>query len=189
MSNREALRKLSRKVPSKPEIDAIMNGLSSEPDLATAITGAALAEAALENLLIGKFKHSSPNLIGQLFLNRGPLMDFHSKILVAQAFGVITSSMAEEFHSIKAIRNAFAHSKVPLGFDHEIIGREVTSMAMGAAIRKKTDSAHTLGNREWFLLTVRLLLIILDELQDSPHSADRALRLVLEKPDNPVEVA
>ena len=76
MSNREALRKLSSKVPPKPEIERIINGLRDEPDLAAAITGAAIAEAALERLLISKFKSRNGNLIGQLFKNRGPLMDF-----------------------------------------------------------------------------------------------------------------
>src|SRR6266849_355365 len=97
MSNRDALRKLSRKYPATPEIDKIMDDLrAGKDDPHIAIIATAIAEAALERLITKKLQVRTKNLLGQLFLNRGPLSDFHSKILVANAFGVITTNMAEE---------------------------------------------------------------------------------------------
>ena len=146
--------------------------------MVAAITGSAIAEASLERLLVSKFQNRDANLIGQLFKNRGPLMDLHSKILIAHAFGLITAPMAEEFHSVKAIRNAFAHSKMPLDFEHEIIGREVRSLRMGAAIRAVPGGHSSMKNRPnrwWFQLTIRLLLVLLDVLQKSKLDAKTTL--------------
>ena len=93
MSNRNALRKLSRIAPAPPEIDKIMDGLATADDTSAAIVAGSLVEVELERLIVTKFEVSNPDLSGQIFLNRGPLSDLHSKILIAHAFGFITSPM------------------------------------------------------------------------------------------------
>ncbi|MBN9221876.1 MAG: hypothetical protein J0I79_28375 [Mesorhizobium sp.] len=193
VSNRKALRKLSAKIPTRPEIEAILDDLNKESDLAVAITGTALAESALERLLQSKLHYRDAEFENQLFQNRGPLADFNGKILVAQAFGIVTSPIAEELHSARAIRNVFAHSKIPLTFAHEAIEKEILALRMGTAIRQHAMKApfpvvpglgiksftDGMTSRSWFLLTVRLLLIILDELAESPLTADKAIAAVL----------
>ena len=143
MSNREALRRLSRKFPAPPEIERIMNDLGSEKDISIAIVASAIAEASLEKLITQKFKTKSSALIGQIFKTSGPLADFHAKILIANAFQIITSNMAEELHSIKTIRNTFAHAKVPISFDHELVAREVNALKMLSAIRERRKGNRT----------------------------------------------
>jgi hypothetical protein len=133
LANREALRKLSRKIPARPEIEKILDELHDKEDLHIAIVGTAIAEAHLETLITKKLKTKNHQLIARLFLNRGPLSDFDSKITVAEAFGLITPPLAGELHMMKAVRNAFAHAKVPLTFDHELIAREV-SEAKGSQV-------------------------------------------------------
>ena len=143
-SNREALRKLSSKFPPPPEVERIIKkNLRADKDISAAIVGTALVEAALEKLLIAKFKNRNANLIGQLFKNRGPLTDFHSKILIASAFGIITPNQAEELHSLKAIRNAFAHTKVEISFEHELVEIETKSLVMLQAIKRAQKSQST----------------------------------------------
>ncbi|MCH8923173.1 MAG: hypothetical protein IIA67_08520, partial [Planctomycetes bacterium] len=135
----------------------------------------AIIEAALERLMTAKFVWSDSNLVGQLFLSRGPLADFHSKILVAQAFGVITSNMAQELHSLKIIRNTFAHAKIPLDFDHKLVAQEVASMRMFKAITDVENEARQkleLNNKNWFLLTTKILLIMFAEIQERRGNAD-----------------
>jgi len=182
MSSRDALRKLSRKKPSRPEIEKIIDSLAAEPDLSCAMLASALVESALEKLILTKFYSKRKEMISSIFMNRGPLMDFNSKILIAEAFGIITGPMAQEFHSIRVIRNAFAHTNIPLDFGNEIIEREVKSMAMGSAIRRRsaeTGPEMTLENRTWYVLTARMLLIIMETLEDSALLADRAIADVL----------
>jgi hypothetical protein len=178
MSNREALRKLSRKLPTPPEIEKIMERLRHADDLTVAITASAIAEAILEQLLTKKFRYKPAQLIGQLFQNRGPLMDFHSKILISHAFCVITPTMAEELHSLKSIRNVFAHAKIPITFDHELIDREVKSFQMLGAIQgvdKDAASKMNLTNKEWFLVFTRIILVMLDCFMKHPGDAHEAI--------------
>jgi DNA-binding MltR family transcriptional regulator len=179
MANRDALRKLSRKFPAPPEIETIMDGLRDQNDISTAIVASAIAEASLERLITERFKSKSKSLIGQIFLNRGPLSDFHGKILLAEAFGLITRNMAEELHSIKAIRNAFAHAKIPIDFDNEIIAREIASLRMMPAMRAVDSDKREkfkMTNKACFLLTTRILLIIFDGIEKHSGTADEALR-------------
>jgi len=177
-SNREALRRLSRKLPSTSEVDKIMDELAGQGDLAVAITAPAMVEAFLERLLMSRFKNSSPELLGKLFQNRGPLSEFHSKVLVAQAFGVITGPMAEEMHSLKIVRNTFAHSKVPLTFENPLIQREVLDLRLSlpGVFSRETDIALSgEAARKYFLLAVRILLIILEGVEEFDGPAEEAL--------------
>lgn len=188
MSNRNALRKLSRKFPAPPEVEKIMDSLREGTDLSIAITATAILEATLERLLIKKFKIKNKRLTGQIFLNRGPLSEFNSKILIANAFGIITSNMAEEMHSLKAIRNTFAHAKVPISFNHELIGREVASLKMLKASRAVDDEiGHylELDNKNWFLLVTKFILIIFSDLEEHPGSADEAIAEALAEEQPP----
>lgn len=169
-----------------------MDGLRGETDLSVAIIATAILEARLEKLLVRKFKIKKPDLVGQIFLNRGPLMDFHSKILIAHAFGIITSNLAEELHSIKSIRNTFAHAKFPVTFDHELIGREIDALQMLNAIKSiKMESEHKLEleNKVWFLLATKLILIMFDSFDDHPGSGDDAIAEALKKDDAPTTKA
>jgi len=129
------LRRLSRKIPTSPEVEKIMSELGADTDIAAAIVAAAILEAHLERLISTRFFDKSSELKSQLFLNQGPLASLHSKILVAQAFGFITSVMAADMHSIKLIRNAFAHAKTPISFDNEFVAKEVENLKITTAIR------------------------------------------------------
>ena len=156
-----------------------MNDLRGEKDISVAIVASAIAEASLQKLITQKFKTKRAELIGQIFKSSGPLADFHSKILIANAFQIITSNLAEELHSIKTIRNTFAHAKVPISFDHELIAREVNSLKMLTAIKsveKETEHKLELDNKAWFLLITKIILIMFDSLSTHPGIADEAIK-------------
>jgi DNA-binding MltR family transcriptional regulator len=191
-SNREALRKLSRQFPAPPEVDKIIYSLKGEKDMSVAIVAAAILEASLERLITSKLvENKDSDLIGQLFLNRGPMSDFHSKILIAQAFGIITSNMAHELHSIKAIRNTFAHAKVPISFDHDLLSKELDSLKLLTAIKNtETTTGHKfqLTQKSWFLLATKMLMIMFDEIARYKRSANKTLIAGLKK-DGPARKA
>ena len=164
-------------MPTPPEVEAIMESLRGENDIGVAIVASALMEAALERLLTTKFKTKSKDLLGRVFQNEGPLSNFHGKILVAQAFGVITSPLAEEMHRIRAIRNAFAHAKVAISFSNEIVQREVASLKLITTISniQKVKWEPALAGKRAFLLAVELMLIMLDYAGNHEGDADAAL--------------
>lgn len=164
MSKRDALRKLSKKFPPPPEIERIFSDLGEQPDMVVAIAGAALVEGILEKFLVNSLPVSNKQLVGELFAIKGPLGDFYSKILVARAFGRITSPMVRELNSIRAIRNVFAHSKVPISFETSEITKVVDESGLKTAIKNvEIREAHkmNLNNKEWYALMCQILYIML----------------------------
>lgn len=181
MSNRESLRKLSSKLPGPKDIELILDGLHLFDDITLAVTGSAIVEAHLERLIQSRFLSRSASLTGQIFKNRGPLMDFHSKILIAEAFGIVSKQMAEELHSLKAVRNAFAHSKVPLTFTDKFIRTELESMALTRALVQNDEPGKEVEwqPRQWFEGTVRILLVIIYQISVSDRTVDEILSKTL----------
>ena len=181
MAKRDALRKLSRKIPTPPEVEEIMTNLRKDTDIAVAIVASALVEAALERLLAAKFVIKNDDLLNRLFQNEGPLSNFNGKILVAQAFGIITSPLAEEMHTIRAIRNAFAHAKVPITFDNDVVFHEVSGLKLITSMSDiiEIEGMNPMTGKVSFLLAVRLILILLDDFEKHKGTADTALAAAL----------
>jgi len=124
----------------------------------------------------------------RLFENRGPLSDFNSKILVAEAFGLLTRPLANELHVLRAIRNTFAHAKMSLSFDLEPIVSELRKLKLLTSIGGgkipgpiKESLAAQLAPQSAFLLVVRVLLIIIDEVTKKKSAANKVLERALKK--------
>jgi hypothetical protein len=105
-----------------------------------------------------------------LFSARGPLADFEAKILIAQAFGILTSHLVNELHCVRTIRNTFAHAKVPITFDHELLDREMKALSTPkilGSLSVKIDDQNTvslqqLSNKHWFLLLIKIILTTME---------------------------
>lgn len=177
MSNRAALRKLTREFPEPQQVKDILISLNSGSDQSVAIVGAALLESTLERMIIHQLKVSDAKLVEQLFDNRGPLSDFSSKILIAVAFGIISKQDGAHLHTIRHLRNAFAHSRVPLSFSTPEIRREVESLLKFLEEMKGVyDAMVRAAPPEWnltefdlnippksaFRLIIQLLIIVLN---------------------------
>jgi DNA-binding MltR family transcriptional regulator len=184
---KKALRELSRHLPSRPEIKKIIDSLSDKDDLHIAIIAVSIVEAHLQKLIVSRLHRADADFINRLFDNRGPLSDFNSKILVAEAFGLLTRPLAEELHVLRAIRNTFAHAKMPLSFDLEPVESEIRKLKLLTSIGGgkipgpiRGSLAAPLAPQSAFLLVVSILLIIIDEITKKKSSAnkviDRALR-------------
>jgi hypothetical protein len=122
-SRRDPLRELTRKVLGLHEVHLTLE--SQKNDRSIAIVGAATIETALERTMIKRLPHMTPALEGRLFKNRGPLVDFDSKILVATAIGLIPEFAANLFNSIRVVRNVFGHSMVDVSFGTKEIADEI----------------------------------------------------------------
>jgi hypothetical protein len=96
------------------------------------------------------------------------LAEFHSKVLIAQAFGVIPYGAAQEYHRIKAVRNVFAHAVVPVTFDTEEIAKEVDSFSMWKAMQevrqkhKLPENELRLPRKALYLLMCEIVCIMID---------------------------
>jgi hypothetical protein len=184
---KNALRELSRDLPSRPEIKKIMNALIGA-DLHVAIIAVSIVEAHLGQLIVTRLHRTDKDSINRLFENRGPLSDFNSKILIGEAFGLLTRPLADELHVMRAIRNSFAHAKMPLSFDLQPVEDEVrklkllTSIGGGKIPGPIAESlAVRIAPKNAFLLAIEIMLIILDEISKTKSPADKVLARALTK--------
>lgn len=183
MAKSKQLRELTRKAPSTfEEIEQIVDALRDFPDLSAAITGVALVETSLERVLTSRLRTLTKEEQERLFGTRGPLGTFDAKIQIGYAIGALTKPLTEELDTIRQIRNVFAHSRYPLTFEDAVLADAVLAMKMGAAVRSADlGSKLKLNNKQWFVLTIRVLLILLDSLQKDSRSAEEVLRSALEE--------
>jgi DNA-binding MltR family transcriptional regulator len=165
VSNRDALRRLSRQFPSEPEIRDIFLRLEHSDDLHAVITATSNLEASLERLLIAKITVSTQDMISKLFLNRGPMSDLHSKILMVHALGLIPPTIIKDLESLKAIRNVFAHSKFPVSFATPEIRTEMLMLSIPRIIKYRSKGRDTIPNdRAMFVVSVQCFIKIFDNL-------------------------
>jgi hypothetical protein len=188
VAKKNPLRELSRHLPTRPEIKKIMDGLVEQDDLHVAITAVSIIEAHLEKLIVSRLHSNDKNFLSRLFENRGPLSDFNSKILIGQAFGLITPPLGDELHMMRTVRNTFAHAKMPLSFDMQPVESAVRSLKLLTSIGGgkipgpiAEKWALRIAPRSAFLLTMRIMLIILDEITKKKSSAEKVLARALSK--------
>lgn len=139
---KDSLRNLSSRFPAPNDVENMMLRLHQEDDRTAAIVGASLVESSLERVLVSSFEASTSDLNQRLFENRGPLSDFNSKILVAQAFNVFSERMANDIQRIRRIRNCFAHARLPVTFEEAAVAKEVSELAAVMAVRS-TEHHYT----------------------------------------------
>lgn len=166
MATKDPLKKLMRRFPAPAELKATLTTLSQGDDRTIALVGASILEALLERFIKTKLPVCDATLAGQLFYNRGPLSDFHGKIIVAHAAGYITPPMANELLLIKAIRNVFAHAVVGVSFDTEEVRQKLQNSLMLKAMESVEDNDKMVStfnsNANGFALIVHILAILLD---------------------------
>ena len=136
MTKKRTLRVLSSEVPNPEAVEQLLLGLHLKEDREAAIVGASLVESALQQRLILSFASVATGLESRLFEDRGPLSDFNSKILVAQAFGVIRERLADDLQRIRKIRNCFAHARIEVRFSEPLIQKEVAELAAVVAVQQ-----------------------------------------------------
>lgn len=136
MAGKRTLRTLSSQVPEQEEVERILLSLSTSDDRTAAIVGASLVESALQRRLVQSFDSRAKDVERRVFEHRGPLSDFNSKILIAQAFAVVSDRLADDMQRIRKIRNCFAHARVDVRFDEPLVAQEVSELAAVTATRK-----------------------------------------------------
>lgn len=171
LSKRRALRNLASRFPDSEKADALIMGLHKESDHAAAIIATSLVETVLERLLIASFPNKSKELLPSLFGNKGPLSDFNSKILIADAY-CVEGANCGELHRVRHIRNCFAHARELVTFETEEIAQEVDDFAAAQAIRKvrevyqvkgEMSGYENFGRKASFILSCHLLILMMNE--------------------------
>ncbi len=130
------LRDLSRLHPTYEERLKLWDQIGKrQPPIVTAIIGQALLENELDQLLRPHFTRRDDETWAKLTNEIGPLATFNAKIITAHAFGICNDVVRDGLNTVRQIRNAFAHSKKPLDFSHELIIREIKVVTLPAGKR------------------------------------------------------
>jgi hypothetical protein len=90
------------------EFAEFLEAFQRETDRAAAALGAAYLDSRLELLLRSKFV-AVPKFVDDLLAGQGGLSSFSARISSAYAVGLISRRAADDLHSIRRIRNDFAH--------------------------------------------------------------------------------
>ena len=98
-----------------PEIDGFLDEFQKESDRAAAVLGAAMLDELLCRLLAARFV--TEHLADQLLSGTRPLGTFSARITLAEAVGLISPEEARDLHTIRGIRNDFAHRLNGMSFD------------------------------------------------------------------------
>lgn len=175
MSKRgDELRRLMN-IPPPADVKVILDSLDKQSDRAAALVAGGLLDTALERLIRHSLKVKDRELVNQLFQQRGPMGDLHSKIIVATAFGVVKPEVSAELNIIRSVRNVFAHATANLTFEtpeiSEAIERSalarIFAQAIGAGLKAGINKSYAFAPTPgWkFFTLVRLLFALLDRKQ------------------------
>jgi hypothetical protein len=74
--------------------------------------------------------------------DRGPLSTFSNKILMGHALRIYDENTRCNLDIVRNIRNAFAHSKRPINFDHDLVIKELKKTNSPVNGRFKKDLAR-----------------------------------------------
>lgn len=155
---------------SDEELNAALAEMEAGSDRVAAIMGAALVENTLVGCLLTCLKDKSE--ADKLFdAVRGPLSDFYSKILLGRALGLYGEDIEDALHTVREIRNKFAHAQHSLDFSNAQLSKKVhAKLARFEDSHPDHDPAAEMSVREYFevgcySLTVALLRAGNDNLE------------------------
>lgn len=128
----------------------LFNSLARESDRGAVLTGAAHLDQMLELLLRAKFsavRQKPARAINPLFEGFGPLATFSAKVTVAYAIDLLEDWMYQDLHSIRKLRNLFAHTIAIIEFDSpEVVG--LTSKLTAKGLRKADFGLSSVVGKE-----------------------------------------
>lgn len=112
---------------------------NSEP-IVTAILGQAILEGEIDAMLCSRLGIKDDDFGEQFMGDSGPMATFNAKIMLGQSLRLYPPAIAANLHIVRRIRNAFAHSKILVTFEHELIVGELRTVQawpkIGSAARK-----------------------------------------------------
>lgn len=104
----------------KKDFNLFLSEFQRESDRAAAVLAGSYLDSVLESLLRKSFIENFIQ-INKLFRGTGPLNSFSSKIMLTEAFGLISKDEASDLNKIRYIRNEFAHRAHGLSFTDQSI--------------------------------------------------------------------
>ena len=178
---KKRLREFGRRELSPDEFESQLATLDAPevPDMIAAILAATLVEYRLEQVLKRTFRRVDNDTWVRMTDNSGPLRDFHSKIVLGNASGSFDEDIRLNLNIVRDIRNAFAHARAPLTFEHREIGAElhkVKPVRRGKRVLQSGSLAIGPNKRAYLQLCMSLLMYFQLKLRDSAQRKEKRVR-------------
>jgi DNA-binding MltR family transcriptional regulator len=151
-----------------------------ETDRGFAIGAATVLDSLMEILLRKRMIQAVPT---EIFSAYGPLGSFSAKIDISYYLGFISKGDHAELHTIRRIRNEFAHSlDTSLSFSSRPISDHISKLQLSASsiLKKKSDKRRDFNTA--ILVLIGFLYAMIEEAS-SPSTAKDAVELVLKTRD------
>jgi hypothetical protein len=116
----------------------VIETLDKESPRGMVLTLTGFLEATLKKLLIAFLREGSSE--NDLFENNGPLSTFSARIRLSQALGLISDKEASSLHTIRNLRNDFAHEP-GAAFDVPSIRDRASNLGEGESPRLRFQFA------------------------------------------------
>lgn len=149
------LKTLAKKLPQSNEQFTVLLALGDPSDLPESDRTAAIVAAqfveyalqkAIENYLVKGFSEK------EIFDGPGaPLGTFAAKIAMASALGIIRREECEDLDTIRAIRNAFAHSMIHIAFTDGPVADLVDTLHGYEPAMMEPEMRRLIGSKKVFV--------------------------------------
>jgi hypothetical protein len=159
------LRDLSVNPLTHEEVNALIDavGAASTP-IAVAILGAVLVEHELEASLRGRLRLPDDKIWEEMVDERGPLSTLARKIAIGHALRLYDPAFRDNLHIVRSVRNAFAHSKRLIDFNHPLVSREIKKIKMPKRQRRKfRNIAGEAPQHAYVTLCLRLVSTMIEK--------------------------
>ena len=127
---KQTLRDFTRELPSQKDRERFNEAMNSPSDLVTAIIHAIELDFIIEQSIVANLPRQDDDTIALLAKENGPLSTFFSKIVLGYAMAVYDAERMEYLHTVRRIRNAFAHARKEISFATPLIRDELASLKL-----------------------------------------------------------
>jgi hypothetical protein len=149
--------------------------IETDPSRPAAIVAAGIVQNAIIFALQQRFWEEPPFDIDRLLEPPGPLSSFYGCIEIGFALGAYGPIIYNDLHTVRRIRNGFAHAMIPLNFDTPEVVLELDQLQLLKWVKsfpaEPFDDFHTPGlmefirhgtipidtSREKYIITCKLL--------------------------------
>jgi DNA-binding MltR family transcriptional regulator len=168
---------MARKQASAPldfgELQRVLLQLQDPDHRGVALLACSWLEDSLGELIRADLIQDSTSL-DTLFKNRGGLADFHSRIHMAYAMGLIARDVRDELDLIRGVRNDFAHLRDPISFSDQSITDRCVNLQT-ALLFERAGKDQFASVRDRFIMSVAVLCaLFLQQAASMRLSASKA---------------
>jgi len=165
-----SLRDLSRSRIPSDELPTALREISGTSDRTTCIILSAMVERDLESLLLVRLDidTNDQNLVDLLFERDGALSTFYGNILFGMSLGLYDTEFKNQLDIIRRIRNAFAHSAMPISLLSTEVKREIDKLPNKANLEKErhTDFGDIPAEKKKFMAAVLVIKQQITEIME-----------------------